>query len=168
MSRGAWAWALVGLLAVGLAVRLVPERQAASGFATLPILVPASLEYEARMRVERGQPAPSAPLDAAAAAQAVLDRPATPDARANVQALRDERLALLDLRNRRHALNVRIMDVGLDVARELTPEQWAVIDSQRDALKARAEAATFGRVLQGLSEQGQGRAGAGPSRGLPD
>ena len=49
-------WALVVVLATGLLLRWLAFGAEGSGFATLPILTPASLSYEARMRAEAGQP----------------------------------------------------------------------------------------------------------------
>jgi hypothetical protein len=87
-------------------------------------------------------------------AEALLARELTPQQKAAIQpdmdALARTRLRMLELRGRRHALNIALMDVGVSVAQTLTPEQWAQIHMQRDGLRAKAEAETFGRVLERL------------------
>ena len=44
------------------------------------------------------------------------------------------------------------MDVGVEVARELTPAQWDAIHMRRDALRGKAEADLFERAERRLRE----------------
>lgn len=148
--RGA-AWVLVALLVLGLGARGLARRAEGSGFATLPILTPTSLPYEATLRADRGQPAGQGGAEALALAEALLAQGAQdPALAAEVEALAAERAALLALRNQRHALNIRLMDVGVDVASRLSPEQWQAIHMRRDTLRAQAESAVYGRLLDRL------------------
>lgn len=126
---------------------LIPER---TGFATLPIFVPVSLEYEQQMRAARGQPAGRGGEEAVELARALLEEPLDPTLAPALTALRESRARLLDARGRRHALNIALMDVGVAVVSELTPDQWAAIHMHRDELRARTEAEVFDRVLEKL------------------
>lgn len=142
------AWPLILALfasAIGQAIAL---RQHGSGFATLPIFVPASLKYEEQLRADRRQPAGQGGADAAALAQALMDDPAAASVAPQIAQIRELRAQLLDARNRRHALNIRMMDVGVAVARELRPEQWDAIHMNRDGLRARSELASYDRLLE--------------------
>ncbi|MEN9784875.1 MAG: hypothetical protein RLZZ299_139 [Pseudomonadota bacterium] len=143
-------WVIAACLAVSCTLTAVPLLRRGPGFATLPILVPVSLEHERALRAQRGQPA-TVTEDPARLAQSLLGSPAASRARpGDVAALRDARLGLLDARERRHVLNVRLMDVGVAVARVLTPAQWDAVHMHRDAVRREAEAALFDRVLQRL------------------
>jgi hypothetical protein len=143
-------WLVVACLLASCAMSATLLIRRGPGFATLPILVPVSLEHERALRAARGTPAgPTA--DPARLAQALLAAPGTPTVRPeDIAALRDARLGLLDARERRHALNVRLMDVGIDVARQLTPAQWDSVHMHRDALRRDADAALFDRLLTKL------------------
>ncbi|MES2639090.1 MAG: hypothetical protein V4850_06390 [Myxococcota bacterium] len=144
-------WALVALLVASCAWNLRTFVTSGSGFATLPIFVPVSLEYERQMRSARGQPSGRGGEEAVALARALTEEPGLDPALApQVAALRATRERLLDARGRRHALNIALMDVGVAVAAELTPEQWAEIHMKRDVLRARTEAEVFDRLLEKL------------------
>lgn len=137
---------LLGVLSViaHAALRAAPP---SSGLETLPIFVPASLEVEALMRAERGQEAGRGGLEAADLARALLDERFDAATAARLQQplsrLRAAREALLDARNRRHQLNVALMQAGVRIGRELSPPQWQHVISSRDAVKATEEAALF-------------------------
>ena len=64
--------------------------------------------------------------------------------------LAQTRAQMLELRNRRHTLNIALMDVGIALTAELTPTQWEQVHMQRDALRGRAEADVLERVLEKL------------------
>lgn len=143
-------WATAALLLASCAWQaytLVPER---SGLATLPIFVPVSLEYEKQMRAARGQPAGRGGEEAVELARALADEPLDPSLAPALASLRQTRAQLLDARGRRHVLNIALMDVGVAVVSELTPDQWAAIHMHRDDLRARTEAEVFDRVLEKL------------------
>ena len=148
-ERAGWAVALVLLL--GCAAQLSVLLGGDSGFKTLPILVPVSLEHERAAR--KGAPAVSGE-EAIRLAGELLARELTEDQRSalrlEVEAMAATRARMLELRGRRHELNIALMDVGVAVAAELTPDQWAQIHMRRDALRAKAEADTFQRVLERL------------------
>lgn len=150
-------WALAALLAASCAWHGARLARGGSGFATLPVFVPVSLEYEKRMRAERGQPAGRGGEEAFALAEGLLALPELgdlaakdPTLRGKVEALRETRAALLDARGRRHALNIALMDVGVAVARELEPAQWDRIHMRRDEVRGKAEAEVFDRLLERL------------------
>lgn len=145
------AWTAVGLsVATVLAHLVLVLRPPGSGLATLPIFVPASLEVESVQRSARGQSAGRGGLEAADLAQALLEERFSTETAAALEeplaAVRAARAALLDARNRRHALNVSLMRAGVDLGRELTPAQWEHVISSRDAVKATEEAALFGEL----------------------
>ncbi|MFZ5480902.1 MAG: hypothetical protein ACOZNI_29345 [Myxococcota bacterium] len=143
------AGAVAALLAVAAALQVHALLKPASGFATMPILVPVSLAYEQQMRAARAQPATDGGEGAMRDAERLAAGGAGLEAtlRPKIEALRDTRAKLLDARGRRHALNIRLMDVGVAVATELTPAQWDRIHMRRDALRAEADAAVFDRLL---------------------
>jgi hypothetical protein len=155
-----FGWMLVVVLAVSVAAQLRLVLHRGPGFATLPIFVPDSAIHEQAQRDARGQPAGLGGEEALQAAEALLRAPldpATTPARQKVMAaLRADRARLLDARNRRHALNIRLMDVGVAVARELTPAQWDAIHMRRDAIRGKAERDLFARLLAKLGGAGQG------------
>jgi hypothetical protein len=117
----------------------------------LPIFTPVSLEYERAMRKAPGRSADEAvQLATALADEPGLDPALAPD----VARLKELRLRLLDLSNRRHALNTRLMQLGVDLGAELDADQWAVVTMQRDQLRKEKDAAVFDRVLRRLSGGG--------------
>lgn len=148
MTR-AWTWALGVVLAGGLATNLgLLLRGRAEEHAVLPIFVPVSLEMEKAMRAERGQPAGRGGEEAVELARGLGARPPADDAtRAQLAAMKQSRDHLLQLRDERHQLNTRLMQVGVEVGRVLTPEQWAVIVQKRDELRRPGDAAVFDRAL---------------------
>jgi hypothetical protein len=153
--RRAVPWLVAALFGVlGAAHGVAIALDGRSGFATLPILIPVSLGYERAMRAERNQPSGTGGDDAMAvlaAIDGVQVDPASREALATrVAALRASEAHLLDLRNRKHALNTRLMNVGVEVARELSPEQWSAVVMQRDAIRAKVEDPVFARLLEKL------------------
>lgn len=148
-----WApWILCVVLALTALVQLRTLSRPGSGFATLPILVPVSLEHEAAARAE-GQAQVQAPLDTAAIEEllaALEAAPPDPALAPRVQAFAQARADLLALRDRRHQLNVRLMHLGMQVAAVLGPEQWQAVVDHRDAARAEADAALLDRVLERL------------------
>ena len=150
MSRAAWL--VPALLAVALGLRLADRLRAPTTFATMPILTPTSLVYEAQLRQARGQPAGMGGMEAFLLAERLLAAPDSidPALAPELSALAEDRAALLALRDRRHGLNTSMMEVGVEVAARLRPDQWDAIHMRRDALRAEAEAQTFDRLLQRL------------------
>ena len=65
--------------------------------------------------------------------------------------MRAAREALLDARNRRHQLNVTLMQAGVRIGRELSPAQWEHVISSRDAVKATEEAQLFDALDRALA-----------------
>lgn len=139
-------------LLVHAALRAAPP---ASGLESLPIFVPASLEVEQLLRAERGQEAGRGGLEAADLAQALLrerfDAATAARLEAPLQDVRAAREALLDARNRRHQLNVTLMQAGVRIGRELSPAQWEHVISSRDAVKATEEAQLFDALDRALA-----------------
>lgn len=143
-----FGWLLIAALCASAAGQAALLTRGGSGFATLPIFVPASLKYEQQLRAERRQPAASGGADAAALIEALQSDPAAASVAPQLARIRALRASLLDARNRRHALNIRMMDVGVAVARELRPAQWDAIHMNRDGLRARSELASYDRLLE--------------------
>lgn len=143
-------WILAAALAGSSAAHLWALGKEQPRHAVLPIFVPVSLEHEKGMRAERGQPAGRGGEEAVELARALSDRPLPPEAAPLVERLRATRLGLLDRRERRHQLNVALMNVGVELGAVLTPEQWEWVVSHRDQLRRTDDAAVFERVLAGL------------------
>ena len=149
--NGRLPWLLALLLGVGCLLSGRSLLTHPPAFATLPIFVPVSLEYERKLRAARSQPAGRGGEEAIALARALLAEEELDPALADrVALLSGRREALLDARGRRHALNIALMDVGVAVAAELTPAQWDRIHMRRDELRARTEAEVFSRLLEKL------------------
>ncbi|MCB9742387.1 MAG: hypothetical protein H6741_06240 [Alphaproteobacteria bacterium] len=148
--------ALLGLACLGqlgFALRTGPDH------ATLPIFVPASLKYERAMRSERSQPAALGGQEAELLANHLLqpgrDLGEDPRLAERIAAMKATRARILELRNQRHALNVANMNLGVELAQELTPAQWDHVQSNRDQLRAEAEFRSYDRLLEQV--QGGGR-----------
>ena len=62
-----------------------------------------------------------------------------------------DRLRMLELRNRRHALNVQLMEAGVGILETLTPEQWEFIQSQRDSIQATHETKEMEKLREMVS-----------------
>lgn len=152
MSRVAWA--VCGVLGLGVAANLGMVLSEAPTHTTLPIFVPVTLEMERAMRSQRGQPPGRGGEEAVILADALLaeDLDATTAAALSpeVEELRRLRQALLDARNRRHLLNTNLMNVGVAVAGELDAAQWSDVDMRRDALRVEGDDAVFERLLTKL------------------
>lgn len=147
-------WSLAFLLAVSCLAQttlLVRDRPQAR---SLPIFVPVSLEYERALRRERNQPAGRGGEQALELVRALLaeapEPSSAPQLEPSIRALRDSRARLLELRNRRHALNVAMMDLGVALVAELETSQWEAINMQRDALRASGDLAAFDELLERL------------------
>lgn len=139
------------LLALAATAQGASVFRARTGYATLPIFVPVSLEYERQMRSDRQQPAGKGGEEANDLVRELLSRTDVDPALApQIAALKVQRDKLLDARNRRHALNIALMDVGVAVTTQLTPSQWDRIHMQRDAIRGKSDAAVFARVMEKL------------------
>ena len=113
---------------------------------TMPILTPVSLDYEKAFRSGQEPINLHVVMDAA--------RHVDPDRvpKAEYEQFAADRLKMLELRNQRHALNVRLMEAGVDIVQRLTPEQWEVVQSQRDKIQAEEEAKMIETILQKWSK----------------
>ena len=113
---------------------------------TMPILTPVSLDYEKTFRSGQEPVNLHVVMDAA--------RHVDPDRvpKAEYEQFAADRLKMLELRNQRHALNVRLMEAGVDIVQRLTPEQWEVVQSQRDKIQAAEEAKMIETILQKWSK----------------
>ena len=63
-----------------------------------------------------------------------------------------DRAKTLDLRNERHALNVYLMEAGVEILEELDKEQWEFVQSQRDSLQKQVEMDILDSVIQELQK----------------
>ncbi len=143
-------WALVALLAVSVGGHAWFLGRAQPTHAVLPIFVPVSLDHERAMRTKLGQPVGRGGEEAVELARALLDVEVPPSVGPTLERLRASRLALLELRDRRHQLNVALMNVGVALGAELTPDQWTHVISHRDELRSVTDAAVFDRLLGAL------------------
>jgi len=136
----------VCLLLIALLIQWLPHWSAGSSFSTMPIFTPVSLQYEKLIR--NGDK----PLDIRQAMEIIHNLDVT---NGTVQEndlikLRDDRKKMLDLRNQRHALNIEMMELAIDIVDHLTPQQWEVITAQRDAIQAQVEMDIFDDLLKKL------------------
>ncbi len=117
-----------------------------SNIRTLPILSPVSLAHEREMR---GKEPPLNIHELMAKVQYV---DADGASHATMKQLVETRQTMLALRNERHQLNVRLMDSGVALLQELTDEQWAFVQSQRDQIQAATELKEMNRLLERWSQ----------------
>ena len=139
---------LLGLLLVCQVLTIVKMNWGTSdvSVSTMPILTPVSLDYEKSFR--SGQEPVNLHLVMDAARHVDTNR--VP--KAECEQFVADRLKMLELRNQRHALNVRLMEAGVNIVQELTPEQWEIVQSQRDKVQAAEEAKTIETILRKWSE----------------
>ena len=138
-----------GLLVVLLAVQSFGVWQEKTGFATMPIVTPVSLQYEQSMR--QG----AEPISIAKVMEIIPELqqglyPNTPPSL--VEKLQLDRAKMLDLRNERHALNVYLMGAGVKILQELDKEQWEFVQSQRDNLQKQVEMDILDSVIEQLQK----------------
>ena len=150
---------LVLLLTLSCLANLAVISRSGPQHSTLPIFVPASLAYEQQLRQDRDQPAGQGTGREAAELvqwiqEGLQEQPLDAATRARLApqllALRDTRAELLEARNRRHALNVAMMQLGVALGRELTPAQWDQVHMSRDLLRAREELLLYDSLLEEL------------------
>ena len=136
--------ALVLCLMVQWLARLQPQLH----FSTMPIFTPVSLQYEKELR--EGQ----APLNIRQAMSILphLERLALQGTirQQDLLKFKENRKKMLDLRNKRHQLNIEMMELAVDIVGDLSKEQWEIIQSQRDALQAEVEMEIFDSALRKL------------------
>jgi len=135
-------------LVVSLLLQLIPRWQADARFEMMPIFTPVSLQYEQQLR--QG----TAPLNIRQAMMVLEDIDEKID-RGTVEEkdllqLRENRKKMLEFRNRRHDLNIAMMNLAVEIVQELDPEQWNIIQSQRDAIQAKVEMEIFDDLLRRL------------------
>ena len=133
-------------LSVCLILQWIPRFQERMYFSTMPIFTPVSLQYEKQMR--NGEE----PLNIRQA-MSILPRLEDLVRQGKVREkdllkFKEDRQKMLDLRNKRHELNIEMMELAVDIVGELTTEQWEIIQSQRDALQAEVEMAIFDDALR--------------------
>ena len=104
---------------------------------TMPILTPVSLDYERALHMV---------MDAARH----VDQ--TRVSKKDYEHFVADRLRMLELRNQRHALNVRLMEAGVSILEELMPKQWEFVQSQRDSIQAIHEADAMEELLKKWSQ----------------
>ena len=113
---------------------------------TMPILTPVSLDYEKSFRSGQEPANLHLVIDAA--------RHVDPSkvTKAEYEQFVANRLKMLELRNQRHALNVRLMEAGVEIVEKLNPEQWEFVQSQRDNIQAAEETQTMEKILRKWSQ----------------
>ena len=113
---------------------------------TMPILTPVSLDYERAFR--DGQE----PADLHMVMDAARHVDQTRVSKTDYEHFVADRLRMLELRNQRHALNVRLMEAGVSILEELMPKQWEFVQSQRDSIQAIHEADAMEELLKKWSQ----------------
>ena len=113
---------------------------------TMPILTPVSLDYE------RGFRAGQEPADLHMVMAAARHVDQTKVSKTDYEHFVADRLRMLELRNQRHDLNVRLMESGVGILEELAPKQWEFVQSQRDSIQAEHEAKTMEELLKKWSQ----------------
>ena len=124
---------------IALGKMLTPSSEVAVH--TMPILTPVSLAYEKDLRA--GQE----PADLHMVIDAARRVDPTKVSKADYAQFVADRLKMLELRNQRHALNVQLMEAGVEILETLTPEQWDFIQSQRDSIQATHETKEMEKLL---------------------
>jgi len=142
---------LIIVLTISLLLQLVPLWQGDEHFEVMPIFTPVSLQYEKHIR--DGEK----PVNIASAMEILpeLERKAE-RGEVNKQdflRFRENREKMLELRNKRHELNISMMTVAVEIAQELQPEQWNIIQSQRDSIQAKVEMEIFDDLLRRFKEK---------------
>lgn len=144
-------WLLAVALGAVAVLHVEAMRTTDTQFSTLPILSPVSPELESSMRKKRGQPTPVNPRRATEILQAIaaddaLSQSARDGAAKQLQNATQSVGGLRNLRDQRHGLNVSMMNVGVEIAEQLTPAQWSHIHMHRDVRDGLAELETLKRV----------------------
>ncbi len=120
-----------------------------SDTAVLPILTPVSLEYEKAYR--SGEP----PVDI----HQMMDRiqqvqpTSSPENSIEVRNFISDRKQMLELRNRRHELNIELMNAGIELISMLNDDQWSLVQSQRDRVKLDKEESLMEELLLRWSQR---------------
>jgi hypothetical protein len=147
------AWALCAVLTVLIAAQAW-HRFGGPRFATMPILVPVTPEFEDAARARRGLSASRGVEEALTLASRIEPGKLAAEDRALVRdalpALEAAQARLLALRERRHALNIRLMEAGVEMTSVLTPAQWDKVHMNRDSVRAQADVTTFDRLRAAL------------------
>ncbi len=151
-------WFLALVLSATVALQLMERCEVATGFSTMPILSPVSPEIESALRKSRGQGTPVNPRRAVRIVQAIeSDKALEGSARKTVGKYLDRAIqtlaALRRARDRRHGLNVEMMEVGVQVSSRLTPAQWASVHLHRDSRDGAAEVQTLERLRARLQQE---------------
>ena len=138
---------LIALL-LCLVVQWLPRMQPGVQFSTMPIFTPVSLQYEKELR--NGE----APLNIREA-MSILPQLERLASQGNIRQqdllkFKKDRNTMLELRNKRHELNIEMMELAVAIVSDLSKEQWDVIQSQRDALQAEVEMEMFDDALRRL------------------
>ena len=143
MTRKQFAWGLV-LMALCQLYTIGKIVLPASDVSvhTMPILTPVSLAYEEAFRAGRE------PVDLHLVMDASRNVDPKKVSQTDVKQFTADRTKMLELRNQRHLLNVRLMDSGVAILENLTPEQWEFIQSQRDSIQASHEVKEMEALLQ--------------------
>ena len=143
-------WLILAVLLAGFSVQLISWAPTGTVFATMPIFTPVSLQYEQEIRGD------GKPLNIREA-MAEVERLSRSSAKGTLSSsairnLRQTRTRMLELRNQRHELNIEMMDLAVEIVDELSPPQWAVVQSQRDAIQAKVEMDIFERLLERVKD----------------
>lgn len=137
---------LIVALLIAITLQLIPYFSGKDSFEVMPIFTPVSLQYEEVL--QEGDVPEKNPDILEVVGQLDLENTDLKD----VQKLKNERAAMLKLRNERHELNILMMNNGIEVLGELSPEQWSFVQSNRDAIQERIELDILEKMIQNLSK----------------
>ena len=133
---------LVLLLIVQIMVLIKVVSVPESDEAILPILTPVSLDYE---RSYRDVPA----VDIHKMIQEIHQIQPTSNSIGleSVEQFVSDRKKMLELRNQRHNLNIKLMNSGIQLITLLDEKQWNWVQSQRDRVQSNQEADSMENLL---------------------
>lgn len=137
---------LIVALLIVFTLQLKPYFSEKTSFEVMPIFTPVSLQYE-KVLLEGRSPEKS-PDILKVVGQLDLKNTDLKD----VQNLKKERSAMLKLRNERHELNILMMNNGIEVLGELSPEQWSFVQSNRDAIQQKIELDVLEETIHKISK----------------
>ena len=136
---------IILLLIMGIIIELSTLSKQKEGFEILPIFTPVSLQYEKELRQGKA----SIDIQKVMKKISALEKKPSPNIdKQKLRKIQKHRKTMLDLRNERHALNVQMMENGIELLSVLTPEQWDFVQSNRDQIQKKVEMEMLERLLQ--------------------
>jgi hypothetical protein len=137
---------LIAALLIAIILQLTPYFLERTSFEVMPIFTPVSLQYEKMLQEGKS---PEESPDILEVVQRLDFENTDPK---DVKELKEQRRIMLSLRNERHELNIKMMNNGIEVLGELSPEQWSFVQSNRDAIQQKIELDVLEKTIQKISK----------------